>query len=79
MSAALEVGAVASASDIEVKRAERFLRSLAAHPFVAFVFDDNGDVHLYTKGINEDDLRTITEALHEVHEEENDSGYQEEG
>lgn len=40
------------------QRARRFLREVAEVPFLAFVFTD-GALKVYTKGMTDDQLRTI--------------------
>jgi hypothetical protein len=46
-------------------RARRFLKQLAAEPFVAFIFAEDR-VRVYVKGIEVDDLRTIEELVSEL-------------
>lgn len=46
-------------NDIQRAKARRFLKDLAEAPFMAIVFEEDGETRLYTKGISEEELRTI--------------------
>jgi hypothetical protein len=45
------------------RRARKFLRRLADHPFIALVVNDNGSVEVFSKGITKENIQQIREAL----------------
>lgn len=45
------------------KDADEFLRNLAERPFVALVMDEGEGLKVYTKGVSEEEMRTIQTML----------------
>lgn len=57
-------------ASFEVGKATRFFRQLTAYPFLAFVVDEEGKVHVYAKDdLGEEDILQIVAELTKLIEE----------
>lgn len=53
---------MANLSEIQVRRARKFFEHLRDRPFLAVVVD-GPDVHIYTKGIDPDEVDDLLDAI----------------
>lgn len=59
-------------TDLTATKAQRFLRLLSEEPFVCVVFTEEGELRLFSKGMDEEQLDRITTML-EASEEGDDA------
>jgi hypothetical protein len=55
---------------LSVEKARRFLRQLEEDPFIALVVTDEGEVRIFSKGIEDDHLARIRDVLRTIQQEE---------
>jgi len=60
---------LAEVASLDLAKAKRFLRHLKNQPFVTLVVDDDGDVHVYVKGVHPEVVERITELVEQLTEE----------
>lgn len=53
---------------LDVRRATKFFRRLADEAFLAIVVDDEGELQIFTKGIEPEHIDRIREVLKEIME-----------
>jgi hypothetical protein len=56
-------------NEIELAKVRRFFRLLRDKPFITLIMDGD-DVHLYSKAISDEEMRTIQAVLYDELEEE---------
>jgi hypothetical protein len=54
---------------LDRERGAKFLKKLAEEPFIALVVSSEGELQIFTKGIEEDHLARIRTVLREIIEE----------
>lgn len=54
---------------LDRERSRKFLRTLAEEPFIALVVSADGELQIFTKGIEEDHLDRIRTVLRSIVEE----------
>jgi hypothetical protein len=60
---------LAEVASIDFAKAKRFLKHLKNSPFITFVVGDDGEMHIYVKGVHPEVAERITELVEQLNEE----------
>jgi hypothetical protein len=60
---------LAEVASLDLAKAKRFLKHIKHSPFVTFTFGDDGELHVYVKGVHPEVVERITELVEQLTEE----------
>lgn len=60
---------LAEVASLDLAKAKRFLKHLKNQPFVTLIVGEDGDLHVYVKGVHPEVVERITELVEQLHEE----------